>query len=54
MNKVIEYQMPKLMAKEICKAYRIDRKKGNQQKFLVEFVNQQFNLLYPCTKVTLI
>lgn len=30
------------------------KKNGNPQKVLCDFVNEQFGLLYPCTKVNII
>ena len=45
----VEYKMPKAMADAILKE-RTD-KKMRPQEYLVNYVNEQFGLLYNCSKV---
>lgn len=47
----IEYKMPEKMAKEIIKMYKSSKK--NPQQILVDYVNEQYNLLQLCTRVIL-
>lgn len=47
----IEYKMPEKMGKEIIKMYKSSKK--NPQQILVDYVNEQYNLLYLCTRVIL-
>ena len=47
----VEYKMPKAMADAILKDRKDGDKKLRPQEYLVKFVNEQFGLLYNCTKV---
>ena len=47
-----EYKMSKEMAAEILKARKGDARKQNPQQYLCEYVNTQFGLRCPCSRVT--
>lgn len=47
----IEYKMPEKMAKEILKMYKSNKK--HPQEILVDYVNEQYNLKYNCSRVIL-
>ena len=49
---MFEYNMSKLMAKELLNARKGEEKKLDPQKYLVQVVNEGFGLLYPVTKVS--
>lgn len=48
-----EFNMTKLMADELLKARKNSEKKMDTQEYLCKVINEQFCLLYPCTKVTI-
>ena len=48
---MFEYNMSKEMAMELLKIRKGNKKKKNNQKYLVNFVNNQFRLRLPVTKV---
>jgi hypothetical protein len=47
----MEYNMSEAMAKILLKERRNEEKKMRPQEYLIKYVNEQFDLLYPCTKV---
>lgn len=47
--KLFSYQMPKEMAKTILNDY--EKGKVDEDKILVDWVNKNCGLLYPCNKV---
>jgi len=49
----MEYRMPKEFANELLKIRKGAEKNMNPQDFLINYVNEQYNLLRNCTKVTL-
>ncbi len=49
----IEYIMSKTMADELLKTRRAEEKKMQPKDFLVKCVNEEFGLMYNCTKVTI-
>lgn len=48
--KSFEYKMPAKFAAEVLKNTK-KKNKSDVQKVLCDYVNEQFVLLYPCTKV---
>lgn len=50
----IEYEMPKLMAKEILNERKGTDKNLNPQVYLCKVVNSTFGIKGYCTKVTLV
>lgn len=49
--KLFSYQMPKKMAKAILQDY--EKGKVDSQKILVQWVNDNCGLLYPCKRVVI-
>ena len=47
----VEYKMPKAMADALLKERKDGDKKMRPQEYLVKVVNDNFGLLYNCTKV---
>ena len=47
----VEYKMPKAMADALLKDRKDGDKKLRPQEYLVKVVNDNFGLLYNCTKV---
>lgn len=48
---MFEYNMSEVMARELLKARKGSEKKLDPQKYLVQYVNEQFCLQLPVTKV---
>ena len=46
-----EYKMSKATAMDLLKNRKGDEKKLDNQKYLCNYVNQTYGLLYVCTKV---
>ena len=49
---MLEYIMSKEFANNLLKEREGEDRKMHPQKYLCEYVNSQYNLLYPCTRVT--
>ena len=47
----VEYKMPNAIAKNILKSRKGPEAKIDPQKYLVNYVNEQLNLLCHCVKV---
>ena len=48
----VEYIMSKEFANNLLKERKGEDRKKHPQQYLCEYVNSQYNLLYPCTRVT--
>lgn len=49
---MFEYNMSQELANEILKNRKGDSKKMNPQEYLINYVNEQFGLMLPVTKVS--
>ena len=49
---MLEYIMSKEFANNLLKERKGEDRKMHPQKYLCEYVNSQYNLMYPCTRVT--
>ena len=49
---MLEYIMSKEFANNLLKERKGEDRKMHPQKYLCEYVNSHYNLLYPCTRVT--
>ena len=49
---MLEYIMSKEFANNLLKERKGEDRKMHPQKYLCEYVNSQYNLLYPCARVT--
>ena len=48
----VEYVMSKTMANELLKNRKGEERKMHPQKYLAQYVTEQFGLMYPCIRVT--
>lgn len=48
----VEYIMSKEFANNLLRERKGEARKMHPQKYLCQYVTEQYNLLYPCTRVT--